>query len=63
MTLRELYDFIYQVPKDTPHCGHCGRPLFLITENGKQYLVCKRCRELAANGWEDQDDLPGKKHC
>ena len=46
MKFTEILDRIYGKRPDTPRCGHCLRPLVLITENGKKYLYCKHCEDL-----------------
>jgi len=45
-SVRDLWDLIYNVPPNSPHCSHCGRPLLFVNENGKTMLYCKRCADI-----------------
>lgn len=49
-----LWDRIYHAPPNSPHCGSCGRPMFLVSKDGKTGLYCKHCADLAAE--EEQEN-------
>jgi len=41
-----FWDRICHAPSSSPHCGHCGRPMLLISTDGKTRLYCKHCSDL-----------------
>ena len=49
-----FWDRIYNAPPNSPHCGHCGRPMFLVNADGRTRLYCKHCADLAAE--EEQEN-------